>query len=105
MAWVGWLDREETVGAPTTVHGTQTVSRGSIATQPSVPWVVLVGDGPVAMTLTGTRIGSVPDPHNGAVVVLASGGGAPLTSILFYASMAVLVVAWLGLGRWPSPVA
>jgi len=88
------------VGAPTAVHGAQSKRQtGSVPTQPWVPWVVLGASGAVGMVLAGTRIGAVPDPHLGLWWFSLPAGGAPLTSILFYASVAVVVGAWFGLGR------
>ncbi len=88
------------MGAPTAVHGAQSKRQtGSVPTLPWVRWVVLGGCGAVGMVLAGTRIGAVPDPHLGLWWFSLPAGGAPFTSILFYASVAVVLGSWLGLGR------
>jgi Glycosyltransferase family 87 len=88
------------VGAPTAVHEAQKQPHpGSTTTLPWVPWLVLGGCGAVGMVLAGTRIGAVADPHLALWWFSLPAGGAPFTSILFYVSVALLVGAWLGLGR------
>jgi len=51
------------------------------------------------MVLTGSRIGAVPDPHRALWWFTVPSGGAPLTSVFFYVSVGLVVVAWLGVGR------
>ncbi len=88
------------MGAPTAVHGAQSSRQaGPVATIRLAPWVVLGWCGAVGMVLTGTRIGAVPDPHLALWWFSLPSGGSPLDSIGFYASLAVMVVAWLGVGR------
>ena len=88
------------MGAPTIVHGVQSDHR---PVKPQVrlltSWTAAGVLGAVGMVLTGTRIGSVPDPGHMLWWFSVPSGGAPLTSIFFYVSVALLVVAWLGIGR------
>jgi len=88
------------VGAPTAVHGTQTIEEPAAeVNHPLVGWVVLGGLGAVGMVLSGTRIGAVADPHLALWWFTLPAGGAPLESVVFYLSVALFVGAWLGLGR------
>ncbi len=88
------------MGAPTAVYEAQRSGPvdPAVARSPA-PWVVLGGLGAVGMVLGGSRIGAVPDPHLALWWFSLPSGGAPLTSILFYLSLVVLVASWLGLGR------
>ena len=86
------------MGAPTIVHGAQA---------PAGPTPVIHGV-PVgrARRVRGDRDGLAghqdrigPRPVTAALVVHHPGGRAPVSSIRFYLAAAVLVVAWLGVGR------
>ena len=68
-------------------------------THPLVGWVVLGWLGAMGMVLSGTRIGAVPDPHLALWWFSVPAGGSPVESVVFYVSVALLVGAWLGLGR------
>jgi len=85
---------------PTAVHGTQSRQpTGPVATPASAAWVILGGCGAWGMVLTGTRIAAVPDPHLAQWWFSLPAGGSPLESIGFYVSLALLLAAWVGLGR------
>jgi alpha-1,6-mannosyltransferase len=88
------------VGSPTIVHAAQTdLQPTTRRVQPLVAWTALGLLGVAGMVLTGTRIGSVPDPGNMRWWFSVPSGGAPLTSVLFYVSTVVLIVGWMGVGR------
>ncbi len=88
------------MGAPTAVHGAQSNQQsGPAAARPLAGWVILGWLGAMGMVLTGTRIGAVPDPHQALWWFSIPAGGSPWASIGFYVSVALLTVAWLGLGR------
>jgi alpha-1,6-mannosyltransferase len=87
------------VGAPTIVHATE---RDQGPTDTRIPtlvgWSLLGLLGAVGMVVTGTRIGSVPDPAAGHWWFSLPSGGAPLTSVGFYLAAVLFVVAWVGIG-------
>jgi len=88
------------VGAPTAVHGAQSTREAATpVTHPLVGWVVLGWVGAMGMVLSGTRIGAVPDPHLALWWFSLPAGGSPIESVVFYVSVIMVVVAWLGLGR------
>ncbi len=88
------------MGTPTAVHGTQNKRPAeNPATLSFAPWLLLGACGAWGMVVTGTRIAAVPDPHLALWWFSLPAGGAPLTSIGFYLSLLVVLVAWLGLGR------
>ncbi len=87
------------MGAPTIEHGVESGPRAAPPrVRPLVAWTASGVIGAVGMVLTGTRIGSVPDPGHLLWWFSAPSGGAPLTSIFFYVSLAIVIVSWLGLG-------
>ena len=88
------------MGAPTAVYGAQSSRQtGPVVSVPFSPWVVLGCCGAMGMVLTGTRIGAVPDPHLALWWFSLPSGGGPVDSVGFYVSVAVLVAAWVGVGR------
>ncbi len=88
------------MGAPAAVHGAQSISEPATEVSHSlIGWLVLGGFGAVGMVLSGTRIGAVADPHLGPWWFSLPAGGGPVDSVIFYVSVALLVGAWLGLGR------
>jgi alpha-1,6-mannosyltransferase len=90
------------VGAPAVVHGAQHDYRpdGTTSTALSA-WAAVGTVGSIGMVLTGTRIGSVPVPGAGHPAWWFSipAGGKSFVSVAFYVSLAVVVVAWAGIGR------
>ena len=62
-------------------------------------WTALGVVAGVGMVLTGTRIGSVPDPAHILWWLSLPSGGSPYVSIGFYAATVVFIAAWVGLGR------
>ena len=88
------------MGTPTIVDRVQIdrLTEGRSARSMNV-WIALGVIGVLGMVCTGTRIGSVPEPAGQHWWFTIPSGRAPLTSIGFYVSVAVLVVAWLGVGR------
>ena len=88
------------MGAPTAVHGAQSTREAATpVTHPLVAWVALGWVGAMAMVLSGTRIGAVPDPHLALWWFSLPAGGSPIESVVFYVSVIMVVGAWLGLGR------
>jgi hypothetical protein len=88
------------VGTPTIVHEVQSEPPSTeTPVPPVVAWTGLGLVAAVGMVLTGTRIGSVPDPGHMLWWFSVPAGGAPLTSLFFYVSTALFIGAWLGLGR------
>lgn len=81
------------------VETTRRIRDGSTLEAPHFGAPLLVGTlGAVGMVLTGTGIGAVP---GGGYLWWFSlpGGGSPLVSVLFYLSIGLLVVGWIGVGR------
>ncbi len=90
------------MGAPTAVHGTQSRRPTAPVSAPSPSpwaWVVVGAFGAWGMVLTGTRIAAVPDPHLARWWFSLPAGGAPFESVGFYVSLALMLAAWVGLGR------
>ena len=89
------------MGAPTAVHGTREQHGRRVPCRrcPLAPWVILGGCGAWGMVLTGTRIAAVPDPHLARWWFSLPAGGSPFESIGFYVSLALVLAAWVGLGR------
>ena len=86
------------MGSPTVVDETQ--SEGGVVAvdvRPLIGWTALGLVGAVGMVVTGSRIGSVPGQGNWWFTIPQ--GGAPYVSVAFYCSVALLIGAWLGLGR------
>jgi alpha-1,6-mannosyltransferase len=84
------------------VHGTQHDYRPGGTTSPALAaWTAAGTAGSAGLVLTGTRIGSVPRPGPGhsSWWISIPAGGTPVVSAAFYVSMAVVVVAWSGIGR------
>ncbi len=87
------------MGSPTVVHGSQSEPESPLLTTGSMAvWVVLGFCGSVGMVLTGTRIGSVPDPGHYLWWFSIPKGGS-VVSAGFYVSIVLLIAGWLGVGR------
>lgn len=88
------------MGAPTAVYEANRSRQLSINASTALVASVAVGFvGALGMVLTGTRIGSVPDPGHSLWWISIPSGGSPLASIGFYLSLALLIGGWLGVGR------
>ncbi len=88
------------MGTPTVVHGAQKDQRpDGTATPILVTWASVGLVGILGMVVTGTRVGSVANPPHPLWWFTIPSGGAPFISLAFYLSLAVAVVAWVGVGR------
>lgn len=88
------------MGAPTAVHEARDSRRSGGAVTRSFPvWVAVGWFGAMGMVLTGTRIGAVPDPRQLLWWFSVPSAGSPLDSVGFYLALALLLAAWLGIGR------
>jgi hypothetical protein len=88
------------VGTPTIVHGEQTDRQPErLPAHGLAVWIAVGVCGSLGMVLTGTRIGSVPPPGHSLWWFTIPSGGAPLVSVGFYVSVALLILGWLGVGR------
>lgn len=88
------------MGAPATVPEARSNPRPPGARPHTfVAWTVLGVAGAVGMVLTGTRIGSVPQPAHVLWWFSIPDLRSPLASVGFYLSVALLIGGWLGVGR------
>ncbi|MGH9080367.1 MAG: polyprenol phosphomannose-dependent alpha 1,6 mannosyltransferase MptB, partial [Acidimicrobiales bacterium] len=87
------------MGAPAFVQEIETAHRVGPSPAPAeAAWIAVGTCGALGMVLAGTRIGSVPgDGYQWWFTV--PGGRSPLVTLVFYVSIALLVVGWLGVGR------
>ena len=87
------------MGTPTGVHGAERDRRPSPSGTPVLAaWAAAGTLGSLGMVLTGSRIGALANPAHPLWWYSVPNGGSPFLSIAFYLSMALLVVAWLGIG-------
>ncbi len=89
---------EPTRGSGTEVDTSATTTRARSTVGPLPVWIAIGVLGAVGMVLSGSGIGSIPQPASDAwwfTVPVGTGIGAHLA---FYASVAVLVAGWAGVG-------
>jgi hypothetical protein len=63
------------------------------------PWIIAGSIASVGLVLTGTSVGSDPRAGNGFSWLDLPRSGSPALTVLFYLSLLLMVVAWLGVGR------
>ncbi len=61
-------------------------------------WTALGSVAAAGVALTGSAVGSVPDPGHASWWFTIARGGSTGTGWLFYLSVALLLAAWLGIG-------
>ena len=88
------------MGTPTAVHGADSDRRHGRPDTALAVWATAGLVGSSVMVLSGTRIGSIPRPGHGAASWWFSvpTGGTTVALVTFYIGLALVVVAWLGVG-------
>ncbi|HXQ91037.1 MAG TPA: polyprenol phosphomannose-dependent alpha 1,6 mannosyltransferase MptB [Acidimicrobiales bacterium] len=72
-----------------------------VSTEPGTfrTWAVVGCAGSLGLALTGTRVGSIPDPGHMLWWFAVPDAGDVVLGLLFYLSVTLLVIAWLGVGQ------
>ncbi|HEX4244510.1 MAG TPA: polyprenol phosphomannose-dependent alpha 1,6 mannosyltransferase MptB [Acidimicrobiales bacterium] len=86
------------MGSPMAVQGAQNIpARRSLPAL--TPWIALGFFGSVGLAVTGTSVGSVTEPNHALWWFSIPNGQSVLVTALFYVSVALLIVGWLGVGN------
>jgi hypothetical protein len=86
------------VGSPIAVQGAQNIPARR-ALSPLTPWLTVGLVGSIGLAVTGTSVGSVTEPNHALWWFSVPNGQSVLVTTLFYLSVALLIVGWLGVGR------
>ena len=86
------------MGSPIAVQGAQNIPARR-ALSPLVPWLTVGLVGSIGLAVTGTSVGSVTEPNHALWWFSIPNGQSVLVTTLFYLSVALLIVGWLGVGR------
>jgi len=63
------------------------------------PWIALGFVASLTLALTGASVGSVPQAVGGFSWLGLPRSGSPILTVVFYVALALMVVAWLGVGH------